>query len=122
MANPQTLDTTAYLRQPAGQLAAFTARLTLETVPERVRERAKLLILDAIGVGLASNAYPYADASVAGLVALGGAGECSLIGRSERLPVRDAALANGILIHGLDFDDTHLGHSSLPDLIARETA
>lgn len=24
------------------------------------------------------------------------------------MPVRDAALANGILIHGLDFDDTHL--------------
>ena len=25
-----------------------------------------------------------------------------------KLPVRDSALANGILIHGLDFDDTHL--------------
>ena len=24
------------------------------------------------------------------------------------MPVRDAALANGMLIHGLDFDDTHL--------------
>ena len=26
-----------------------------------------------------------------------------------RLPLRDAALVNGILVHGLDFDDTHSG-------------
>ncbi len=31
-----------------------------------------------------------------------------VLGRRERLPMRDAALANGILIHGLDFDDTHM--------------
>ena len=24
-----------------------------------------------------------------------------------RLPLRDAAMVNGVLIHGLDFDDTH---------------
>src|SRR5690606_6377571 len=48
--------------------------------------------------------------AVAGLVALAGTerGDCTVIGRAERLPVRDAALANGILVHGLDFDDTHL--------------
>lgn len=108
MSNPQSIEGAARVPKPAQELAAFAAGLTRDAVPERVRERAKLLILDALGVGLASNAYPYADASIAGLVALGGAGECSLIGRRERLPMRDAALANGILIHGLDFDDTHL--------------
>jgi 2-methylcitrate dehydratase PrpD len=122
MANPQTLDSAAQVPQPAGELAAFAAALMLEAVPERVRDRAKLLILDAIGVGLASNAYAYADASVAGLVALGGAGECSLIGRSERLPVRDAALANGILVHGLDFDDTHLTSIVHPTAASLPTA
>lgn len=93
---------------PARQLAEFTAGLTFERIPSAVRERAKLLILDALGVGLASNAYGFADAAVAGAAALGGEGPCSVIGRSVRLPVRDAALANGMLIHGLDFDDTHL--------------
>jgi 2-methylcitrate dehydratase PrpD len=35
-------------------------------------------------------------------------GNCSIIGRPERMDVRDAAMVNGVLIHGLDFDDTHL--------------
>lgn len=94
---------------PAAALAAFAAGLGFEQVPVAARTRAKLLILDSLGVGLASNAFPFATRSVAGITALaGGEGNCSLLGRSERLPVRDAALANGILIHGLDFDDTHL--------------
>ena len=94
---------------PAGRLAGFAAGLTLGDIPPAVLARAKLQMLDALGVGLASNAYGFADVTVAAAKALGGTGECSIIGRAERLPVRDAALANGVLIHGLDFDDTHLG-------------
>ena len=41
-------------------------------------------------------------------VALGGRGSSSVIGHREQLPLRDAALVNGALLHGLDFDDTHL--------------
>ncbi|MGD9845478.1 MAG: MmgE/PrpD family protein [Variibacter sp.] len=93
---------------PARDLAGFAAALTFDGVPAAVRERAKLQILDGLGVGLASNAYPFADRAAAGAVALGESGACSVIGRKEQLPVRDAALLNGILIHGLDFDDTHL--------------
>lgn len=95
--------------KPAELLAGFAAALELGDVPGVVLERAKLQILDALGVGLASNAYDFASATVAGVKALGGIGECSLIGRTERLTVRDAGWANGVLIHGLDFDDTHLG-------------
>jgi len=59
-------------------------------------------------VALPPNAYAFSDVAIAGVTALGGEGSCNVIGRNIRLPVRDAALANGILIHGLDFDDTHL--------------
>jgi 2-methylcitrate dehydratase PrpD len=93
---------------PALQLATFAAELTFERIPAVVLERAKLLILDALGCGLASSAYAFADTALAGVTALGGEGTCSVIGQSVRLPVRDAALVNGMLIHGLDFDDTHL--------------
>src|SRR5262245_41367852 len=94
---------------PAESLARFASTLAFDDIPAPARERGKLLILDALGVGLASNAYPFAARSIAGIVALAERdGACSVLGRSERLPVRDAALANGILIHGLDFDDTHL--------------
>jgi 2-methylcitrate dehydratase PrpD len=95
-------------KTPAMRLAEFAAGLSFADIPAPVLHRAKLLILDAMGCGLASNAYEFADAAVAGAVALGGTGTCSVIGRSVRLPARDAALANGMLIHGLDFDDTHL--------------
>lgn len=93
---------------PTRHLADFVAGLRFEDIPVPVLERAKLLILDALGVGLASNAYPFADKVIAGAAAHDEAGTCRLIGRRERLPVRDAALANGVLMHGLDFDDTHL--------------
>jgi len=95
---------------PATALAEMAATLRCEDVPAAARLRGRLSILDALGVGLASNAYPYADRALAGISAMAEpGGSCSVIGRHERLPVRDAALANGILIHGLDFDDTHLG-------------
>jgi len=95
--------------QTAAQtLGRFAAGLSFEDIPSPVLARAKLLILDALGCGLASNAYDFAGAALAGSVALGGEGPCSVIGRSTRLPLRDAAMMNGLLIHGLDFDDTHL--------------
>ena len=92
----------------ARRIAEFAVALDQDSIPARVRERARIQMLDAIGVGLAANAYPFAARAIAGIQALGGAGDCSVLGRVERLPLRDAALANGILIHGLDFDDTHL--------------
>jgi 2-methylcitrate dehydratase PrpD len=93
---------------PARGIAKFVAALRYEDIPVAVLERARIQILDGLGVGLASNAYPFAEKTIAGLSALGGEGDCTVLGRRERLTVRDAALANGILIHGLDFDDTHL--------------
>ncbi|ONG54814.1 2-methylcitrate dehydratase [Pseudoroseomonas deserti] len=93
---------------PAQRIADFAATLRHGDIPAAVRARARIQMLDAIGVGLAANAYGFADRALAGIAALGGPGEGTVIGRAERLPLRDAALANGFLMHGLDFDDTHL--------------
>lgn len=108
MSHAQRVDLPVMEAGPARSLARFSARLRFEDIPPAVLERAKLLILDALGVGLASNAFPFAEAALAGARALGEPGTCSVIGRPDLLPVRDAAMVNGILIHGLDFDDTHL--------------
>jgi 2-methylcitrate dehydratase PrpD len=106
----------------------MAARLDLADVPAAVRHRAKLHILDALGLGLASTAQEYGKRTIEGVAAMsagdGGGGSCSVIGRPERLGVRDAALVNGVLIHGLDFDDTHLASiihptaTSLPAALA----
>ncbi|MCB2076781.1 MAG: MmgE/PrpD family protein [Novosphingobium sp.] len=93
---------------PARQLAAMAVDVSLDCIPGSVILRAKLHILDALGLGLASNAYDYGQRAAEGIAAMSPGGNCSVIGRSERLEVRDAALLNAILVHGLDFDDTHL--------------
>jgi 2-methylcitrate dehydratase PrpD len=110
--------------RPATAIAEFAADLDYDAIPEAVRERARIQMLDAVGVGFAANGFPFAAKALAGIAALGGTGgggDCTVLGRAERLPVRDAALANGLLMHGLDFDDTHLAsivHASVATLPA----
>lgn len=94
----------------ATSLARFTARLSLERIPESVAARARHLILDAVGIAFASGRFDFAQRTLAGLRSLAdGSGDSVVIGFPDRFPFRDAAIANGVLVHGLDFDDTHLG-------------
>lgn len=94
----------------ARQLADFSLGLTLDQVPEDVVDHARLCILDACGIALASSTFDFARRSLAGIQALADSeGTYPVIGHSLKLPLRDAVLLNGILVHGLDFDDTHAG-------------
>lgn len=88
------------------QLAAFADRLTFDDVPGHVARAAKFLILDAVGIALASTTYDFAQKTIKALATFG-TGDTHVIGSPIRLALRDAVLANGVLIHGLDFDDTH---------------
>jgi 2-methylcitrate dehydratase PrpD len=92
-------------------LADFAAGLTWDGIPKDVRVRAVHHMLDAVGIALVSGTYDFAHRTLTALSGLSGAAEKSVgvIGRPVRLAPRDAALVNGILCHGLDFDDTHLG-------------
>ena len=89
-------------------LARFANELTYDRIPAAIRQRAKELILDSVGIAFASTRYDFAHRTLSAAVALGGAGEHAAIGMGTRLPLRDAALVNGTLIHGLDYDDTHV--------------
>src|SRR5436190_9526804 len=90
-------------------LAAFAHGLAPAAIPQAARQRAKHLILDATGIAFASGRYEFAHKAMTALAGLGGEGSVPVIGLPARLPPRDAALINGILVHGLDFDDTHTG-------------
>jgi 2-methylcitrate dehydratase PrpD len=90
-------------------LAGFANDLALSSIPARVRERAGHLMLDATGIAYASGRYEFAHKAMTAVAGLGGEGAVPVIGLPARLSVRDAALINGILVHGLDFDDTHTG-------------
>jgi len=91
----------------SARLGAFAAALQWEAIPEEVRQRAKYLMLDALGCGLAARRFEFAAPSLRAAAELGGAGARGVLGQAQRLPLRDAVLANGILMHGLDYDDTH---------------
>jgi 2-methylcitrate dehydratase PrpD len=103
----------------AATLADYTADLRGADIPERVRRLAQSLFLDAAGVALASSSFDFAHRTVSGLLPLG-TGDADVIGMPARLSLRDAVLVNGVLVHGLDFDDTsisgrvHASSSNLP--------
>ncbi len=122
--HPATITPLAQATESPGlsaQLAAFCHAVTWETLPLRVQERARLHALDVLGLALASHTQDYAAPALAGITAAAGAGECTVIGTRLHLAPRDAALANGMLMHGLDYDDTHLAsivHPSVTSLPA----
>ncbi|MGW0791703.1 MmgE/PrpD family protein [Streptomyces sp. NPDC002911] len=97
----------------AHRVGRFAAGLTLDSVPEDVTERARYLILDAVGLAFASADRDFAEVAATALgpgsaTGSGAEGDSPVLGRPERLEPRDAAVLNGVLVHGLDFDDTHI--------------
>ena len=91
----------------AQTIAEWTTALTADDVPEDVAEHAKLHFLDAIGCGYAASALGVAAEGRTAMAELGGEPQASVIGLDGALPAPSAAFANGMLCHGLDFDDTH---------------
>jgi 2-methylcitrate dehydratase PrpD len=95
-------------RPLARRVAEFVAATGPGAVPEEVLGRARHLVLDAVGLAFASTAYPFPAVAREALGALG-SGDHPVLGMKDRLEPRDAAVLNGVLVHGLDFDDTHIG-------------
>jgi 2-methylcitrate dehydratase PrpD len=90
----------------ARRFADWTTRLELDDVPPEVAEAAKLHLLDTLGCGLAAAALGIATEGRSTMAELGGADEATVIGGGG-LPAANAAFANAMVCHGLDFDDTH---------------
>ena len=108
-------------RSLAMGLAEWVAAVGQSDVPEEAIAKAQLHALDSLGLALASHAEAFAGPSLEGVSQAGSRGECSVIGAALRLAPRDAAMINGLLMHGLDFDDTHpasIIHASVASLPA----
>ncbi len=92
----------------AEQLAAFASNFDTGEIPEPVTETVKIHVLDAIGIALAGMSMDYAKILYETIKELGGTQDATVIGWGNKFPAPLAALINGNLIHGADFDDTHL--------------
>src|SRR3546814_3375349 len=84
----------------SNRLAAFAAEFDLGKVPGAVIERAKLNILDCLGIGFASTTYEFGQRTANAIHGLAGEGDLPVLGMARRLPLRDSVLVNGTLIHG----------------------
>ena len=103
----------------AEELADFVVGFDLGTDPgrEEIFEFARMHVLDAIGVALAATTF--GDATPRALLGLaraaGESRDCVLVGLGARSSVPVAALVNGSLVHGCEFDSMHAERIIHPD-------
>ncbi|NCB62994.1 MAG: MmgE/PrpD family protein [Clostridia bacterium] len=101
------------------QLSDYVANLTYDEIPEEVRERAKMIALQTIGVSLGSKGS-HTEQTVQKLGLAMNGGESSAEGNTatcwisgQKLSAANAALVNGALADILDWEDcSWTGHPS----------
>ena len=105
------------------KMAEFCEKIKFEILPEEVVKRAKLLILDTVGIII--RARHDAESTKSLISAVNkldlNNGNCQVFSDKSKYVPSAAALINGTLAHSLDFDDTHAEaslHSSAPILAA----
>lgn len=103
------------------RLAAFALGVRYGAIPPEVVALAKGHFLDVAGIALASSRFDFGAAVLAGTQALGAGTGANALGSGQPLAPAAAALVNGTLAHGLDYDDTHVAaiyHASAPAFAA----
>jgi 2-methylcitrate dehydratase PrpD len=93
-------------RPLARELAEWSAGLRWGALPQDLRARVPLWVLDHLGLVLAATDSPPGRAARDVALAQGGAAESGVAGTRERLPSAWAAFVHGTLAHAFDFDDT----------------
>ena len=122
-ANPASVSEQAQQGQGlAARLAEFMAGVSLDSMPADLIAHAKLLIVDVLGVALVSSQRDFADVTRTAMSGGSSPWMASIIGGYKRAPLRDAALVNGVLMHGLDFDDSYMPGIVHPTAISLPTA
>ncbi len=91
----------------AEKITQFCLSLDYDAIPLEVLEKAKDLILDTAGICIRSSRHEFGKNILEFVQNWGGVPESSLVGSSKKVCMQNAAFANGVLGHGLDYDDTH---------------
>ena len=109
---------------PTDTLCRYLAGLTFEDLPQASVTAARHVLLDAMGVMLGASGAVEEVRPFIMLARSMGEGPSQILGTPYRVPAPAAALANGSMMHALDFEDTydavpgHPNASLVPALIA----
>ncbi|MFI1914090.1 MmgE/PrpD family protein [Nocardia sp. NPDC020380] len=88
-------------------LAEWVERLSLDTIPERVRTRAKHLLLDGVAAGLVGAQLPWSRVATQSVLALEGSRDAVVIGTGRTTGGPAAVLLNSTFVQGFELDDFH---------------
>ena len=98
---------TAVSERETTPLARWASALRWQDVPAPVRFACGLHFVDAYGVAVATGATPFGQGLLASLPT-SATGPAQVIGHAHGVDPLRAALVNGTLVHGLEYDDTHI--------------
>lgn len=104
------------------RIADFALSLEYEDIPSSVLAHGRLLLLDTFGVALSCKDMAHAHSIRQALRGMGSTGRSSLWACPDKVQLVDAVLYNASLIHGADYDDTHVGGIVHPSAAVVSTA
>jgi 2-methylcitrate dehydratase PrpD len=99
------------------KIAEFVVKTNFSALPSSAVSVAKRAIFDTLGVALAGSVEPPCKIITGFVKKMGCKPTCGVIAGKMRTSAPNAALANGIMAHVLDYDDTGAGtqgHPSVP--------
>ena len=111
-------------RSLTADFAAFALETDAASLPSSVRHAVRRALLDSLGVTIAGARHPASRMVVETLPELIGPRSATIVGFPQRTDVAGATLANGVMAHILDWDDTllparlHLAATLVPALLA----
>lgn len=106
------------------RLATFVAGQSANEIPADVYDAARDAVIDTLGVALAGSQEPVAEIVTAWVNETGAQGRATVWGSSLATHAAEAAFANGISAHALDFDDSlpsgrgHMSACLVPTVLA----
>ena len=100
-------------------LAAYMSAARTHALPDDVTEQAKFHLLDTLAAMISGSELPPGQAAQRHIREHSGTGTVTVVGTAITAPPIDAALANGVMAHSDETDDSHNESRSHPGLCRR---
>ena len=118
-----TVASEAGVSSASERLMDFAIGCPASDIPAEVMDWAVLRAVDTVGVALACAASGFGTAGAEVILGAPAPGRSSVwASGGRRTRADDAAFANGMMVHGMDFDDTHTSATMHPGSVVVPTA